>query len=220
MQRLTRPEVQRLTEAAPAILRVYESVLNSIFDEQGQRWTDFKLRVGGAMSGVELALNSRLQTRRALWHASMVLMSLKGAAPTERLEAGGVDEDVEVVATRGRAHAGRVDLLERVGDDADVVAEPSELVATTCSDREDFFRTGARETPDDDSCPASCSTQVPCRERIRGRRIIARCGRRRPALRGASPGDLGTILAQRGELEPGGRAALSPARQTYRRAQR
>jgi hypothetical protein len=81
MQRLTRPEVQRLTEAAPAILHVYESVLNTIFDEQGARWTDFKLRVGGAMSAVELALNSRLQTRRALWHASMALMSLKGAAP-------------------------------------------------------------------------------------------------------------------------------------------
>jgi len=81
MQRMTRPEIQRLTEAAPAILRVYESVLNTIFDEQGARWTDLKLRVGGAMSAVELALNTRLQTRRALWHASMALMSLKGAAP-------------------------------------------------------------------------------------------------------------------------------------------
>lgn len=81
MQRMTRPEVQRLTEGAPAILRVYESVLNSIFDEQGARWTDFKLRVGGAMSAVELALHSRLQPRRSLWHASMALMSLKGAAP-------------------------------------------------------------------------------------------------------------------------------------------
>ena len=97
MQRLTRPEVQRLTEAAPAILRVYESVLNSIFDEQGQRWTDFKLRVGGAMSGVELALNSRLQTRRALWHASMVLMSLKGAAPTGH-DAEGTIETLASVA--------------------------------------------------------------------------------------------------------------------------
>lgn len=97
MQRLTRPEIQRLTEAAPAILRVYESVLNSIFDEQGQRWTDFKLRVGGAMSGVELALNSRLQTRRALWHASMVLMSLKGAAPTGH-DAEGTIETLASVA--------------------------------------------------------------------------------------------------------------------------
>lgn len=62
------------------MLRVFEAVLNAVFDEQGARWTDLKLRVGAAMSAVELALNSRLQTRRALWHASMVLMSLKDAA--------------------------------------------------------------------------------------------------------------------------------------------
>jgi hypothetical protein len=81
MQRLTRGEIQRFTEAAPAILRVYETVLGAVFDAQGARWTDFKLRVGAAMSAVELALHSRLQVRRALWHASMVLVSLKGAAP-------------------------------------------------------------------------------------------------------------------------------------------
>jgi hypothetical protein len=80
MERLTRPEIQRFTEAAHPTLRVFEAVLNEIFDEQGGRWTELKLRVGGAMSAVELALNSRLQVRRALWHASMVLMSLKDAA--------------------------------------------------------------------------------------------------------------------------------------------
>jgi hypothetical protein len=79
MERLTRPEIQRFTEAAHPTLRVFEAVLNEVFDEQGARWTDVKLRVGGAMSAIELALNSRLQVRRALWHASMVLMSLEGA---------------------------------------------------------------------------------------------------------------------------------------------
>lgn len=82
MERLTRSEIQRFTSAAPEVLRVFENVLNSLFDEQGGRWTDVKLRVGGAMSAVELALNSRLQARRALWHASMVLMSLKDAVPS------------------------------------------------------------------------------------------------------------------------------------------
>ncbi len=84
MERLTRPEIQRFTERVPAILRVCESALESVFDEQGARWTELKLRVGGAMSAVELALNSRLQPRRALWHASMVLMSLEGAASGAR----------------------------------------------------------------------------------------------------------------------------------------
>ncbi len=79
MERLTRPEIQRFTEAAHPTLRVFESVLNEVFDEQGGRWTEFKLRVGGAMSAIELALNSRLQVRRALWHASMVLMSLENS---------------------------------------------------------------------------------------------------------------------------------------------
>jgi hypothetical protein len=87
MQRLTRTEIQRFTEAAPTILHIYESALNSVFDEQGARWTDLKLRVGGAMSAVELALNSRLQMRRALWHASMVLMSLKEVVPSSHDDA-------------------------------------------------------------------------------------------------------------------------------------
>ena len=81
MERLSRAEVQRFNDSAHAILTLFESVLNSIFDEQGSKWTDLKLRVGGAMSAIELALNSRLQVRRALWHASMVLMSLEGAVP-------------------------------------------------------------------------------------------------------------------------------------------
>ncbi len=79
MERLTRQEIQRFTEAAHPTLRVFEAVLNEVFDEQGARWTELKLRVGGAMSAIELALNSRLQVRRALWHASMVLMSLEGS---------------------------------------------------------------------------------------------------------------------------------------------
>ena len=116
MQRLTRPEIQRLTEAAPAILRVYESVLNSIFDEQGQRWTDFKLRVGGAMSGVELALNSRLQTRRALWHASMVLMSLRGAAPTGHDAEGTIETLASVAHTLS---------IVSIASDSEVASEES-----------------------------------------------------------------------------------------------
>ncbi len=79
MERLTRPEIQRFSEAVHPTLRVLETVLNEVFDEQGARWTELKLRVGGAMSAVELALNSKLQPRRALWHASMVLMSLRDA---------------------------------------------------------------------------------------------------------------------------------------------
>jgi hypothetical protein len=82
MERLTRPEIQRLTTAIPSLLHVYEMVLSEIFDEQGPRWTDLKLRVGGAMSCVELALHTRLQARRALWHASMSLMSLKDVVPS------------------------------------------------------------------------------------------------------------------------------------------
>jgi|GEM_PF-1160840 len=116
MQRLTRPEIQRLTEAAPAILRVYESVLNSIFDEQGARWTDFKLRVGGAMSGVELALNSRLQTRRALWHASMVLMSLRGAAPTGHDAEGTIETLASVAHTLS---------IVSIASDSEVASEES-----------------------------------------------------------------------------------------------
>lgn len=81
MERLSRAEVQRFNDSAHAILTLFESVLNSIFDEQGSKWTDLKLRVGGAMSAIELAKNSRLQTRRALWHASMVMMTLKDVVP-------------------------------------------------------------------------------------------------------------------------------------------
>jgi hypothetical protein len=116
MQRLTRPEIQRLTEAGPAILRVYESVLNSIFDEQGPRWTDFKLRVGGAMSGVELALNSRLQTRRALWHASMVLMSLRGAAPKGHDAEGTIETLASVAHTLS---------IVSIASDSEVASEES-----------------------------------------------------------------------------------------------
>ena len=77
MQRLARAEVQRLTERVPDLLRVMETVLGSVFDEQGYQWSERKLRVGAAMSAVELASHSRLEKRRALWHASMVLMTLK-----------------------------------------------------------------------------------------------------------------------------------------------
>ncbi|MBP6831105.1 MAG: hypothetical protein KA978_09990, partial [Deltaproteobacteria bacterium] len=67
MQRLARAEVQRLTERVPDLLRVMETVLGSVFDEQGYQWSERKLRVGAAMSAVELASHSRLEKRRALW---------------------------------------------------------------------------------------------------------------------------------------------------------
>ncbi len=81
MDRLSRQEVQRFTALAPVVLRHLEGVLASVFDEQGSRWSELKLKVGAAMSAVELASHSRLQPRRALWHASMVLMTLRDAAP-------------------------------------------------------------------------------------------------------------------------------------------
>lgn len=79
-EKLRSDEVRRFGAAVPDLLRLLETALNSVFDEQGHRWTELKLRVGAGMSAVELAMNSRLQARRALWHACMVLMSLKGAA--------------------------------------------------------------------------------------------------------------------------------------------
>lgn len=79
-EKLRSDEVRRFGAAVPALLGLLETALNSVFDEQGHRWTELKLRVGAGMSAVELAMNSRLQPRRALWHACMVLMSLKGAA--------------------------------------------------------------------------------------------------------------------------------------------
>ena len=82
MERLDRSEIQRFTATCPGILAVFEAVLGSLFDEQGARWTDTRLRIGGAMSAVELASHSRLQTRRAVWHAAMVLMTLRDAAPS------------------------------------------------------------------------------------------------------------------------------------------
>ena len=82
MERLTRAEVQSFSEVCPDILGVFEAVLGGIFDEQGGAWTDLKLRLGGAMSAVELAKNSRLQARRAMWHCAMVLMSLQDAVPS------------------------------------------------------------------------------------------------------------------------------------------
>lgn len=88
MERLARPEVQRLTERVPDLLQLMETVLGSVFDEQGYQWSERKLRVGAAMSAVELASHSRLEKRRALWHASMVLMTLKdivGDPDTARL---------------------------------------------------------------------------------------------------------------------------------------
>lgn len=88
MERLARAEVQRLTERVPDLLRVVEAVLESVFDEQGYQWSERKLRVGAAMSAVELASHSRLEKRRALWHAAMVLMTLKdidGDPDTARL---------------------------------------------------------------------------------------------------------------------------------------
>lgn len=103
MQRLTRPEVQRLTERVPDLLKVLETVLGSVFDEQGARWSERKLRVGAAMSAVELASHSRLEKRRALWHASMVLMTLKdveGDPDTARLldEVAGVSHTLSLAA--------------------------------------------------------------------------------------------------------------------------
>ena len=103
MQRLARPEVQRLTERVPDLLRVLETVLNSVFDEQGYQWSERKLRVGAAMSAVELASHTRLEKRRALWHASMVLMTLKdidGDPDTARLldEVAGVAHTISLAA--------------------------------------------------------------------------------------------------------------------------
>lgn len=103
MERLTRPEVQRLTERVPELMKVLETVLGSVFDEQGARWSERKLRVGAAMSAVELASNSRLEKRRALWHASMVLMTLKdveGDPDTGRLldEVAGVAHTLSLAA--------------------------------------------------------------------------------------------------------------------------
>lgn len=103
MQRLARAEVQRLTERVPDLLRVMETVLGSVFDEQGYQWSERKLRVGAAMSAVELASHSRLEKRRALWHASMVLMTLKdidGDPDTARLldEVAGVAHTISLAA--------------------------------------------------------------------------------------------------------------------------
>jgi len=103
MERLARAEVQRLTERVPDLLRVMETVLGSVFDEQGYQWSERKLRVGAAMSAVELASNSRLDKRRALWHASMVLMTLKdieGDPDTARLldEVAGVAHTISLAA--------------------------------------------------------------------------------------------------------------------------
>ncbi|TAK30540.1 MAG: hypothetical protein EPO40_07655 [Myxococcaceae bacterium] len=103
MQRLARAEVQRLTERVPDLLRVMETVLGSVFDEQGYQWSERKLRVGAAMSAVELASHSRLEKRRALWHASMVLMTLKdidGDPDTARLldEVAGVAHTLSLAA--------------------------------------------------------------------------------------------------------------------------
>ena len=103
MQRLARPEVQRLTERVPDLLRVFEAVLNSVFDEQGYQWSECKLRVGAAMSAVELASHTRLEKRRALWHASMVLMTLKnidGDPDTSRLldEVAGLAHTISLAA--------------------------------------------------------------------------------------------------------------------------
>lgn len=96
--RLTRPEVQRLTAAIPEILRVLETALDAVFDEEGGRWSERKLRVGAAMSAVELGLHSKLQPRRALWHASMVLLTLKGVESEGRGGDGGVLSTVAAVA--------------------------------------------------------------------------------------------------------------------------
>ena len=103
MERLARAEVQRLTERVPDLLRVMEAVLESVFDEQGYQWSERKLRVGAAMSAVELATHSRLEKRRALWHASMVLMTLKdidGDPDTARLldEVAGVAHTLSLAA--------------------------------------------------------------------------------------------------------------------------
>lgn len=76
-ERLTKAEVQQFGSAITAIFAVIETVLNAVFDEESARWSERKLRIGAAMSALELASHSKLQPRRALWHASMVLMTLK-----------------------------------------------------------------------------------------------------------------------------------------------
>ena len=96
--RLTRPEVQRLTAAISEIMRILETALDAVFDEEGNKWTERKLRVGAAMSAVELGLHSKLQPRRALWHASMVLLTLKGVSSEGPGGDGGVLESVAAVA--------------------------------------------------------------------------------------------------------------------------
>lgn len=97
MERLRGDEVRRFGAAVPGVLRLLETALNSVFDEQGHRWTELKLAVGAGMSAVELAMHSRLQPRRALWHACMVLMSLRGAAKGD--DARLLDEIAELAHT-------------------------------------------------------------------------------------------------------------------------
>ncbi|MEZ4390793.1 MAG: hypothetical protein R3A48_06820 [Polyangiales bacterium] len=46
MERLRGDEVRRFGAAVPGVLQVLEAALNSVFDEQGHRWTELKLRVG------------------------------------------------------------------------------------------------------------------------------------------------------------------------------
>jgi len=96
--RLTRPEVQRLTAAIPEVLHILETALDAVFDEEGSKWTERKLRVGAAMSAVELGLHSKLQPRRALWHTSMVLLTLKGVSAEGPGGDGGVLDAVAAVA--------------------------------------------------------------------------------------------------------------------------
>jgi hypothetical protein len=118
MERLARPEVQRLTERVPDLLRVLESVLGSVFDEQGYQWSERKLRVGAAMSAVELASHTRLEKRRALWHASMVLMTLKGVEgdpDTARLldEVAGVAHTLSLAAIACDSEVASADAIKQ-----------------------------------------------------------------------------------------------------------
>ena len=118
MERLARAEVQRLTERVPQLLQVLEAVLGSVFDEQGYQWSERKLRVGAAMSAVELASHSRLEKRRALWHAAMVLMTLKdvdGDPDTARLldEVAGVAHTLSLAAIACDSEVASADAIKQ-----------------------------------------------------------------------------------------------------------
>jgi hypothetical protein len=128
MQRLARAELQRFTDRVPDVLRVLETVLGAVFDEQGYQWSERKLRVGAAMSAVELASHSRLERRRALWHASMVLMTLKGVdgdADTARLldEVAGVAHTLSLAAIAADSEVASADAIAQASAFIDALGD-------------------------------------------------------------------------------------------------